>query len=147
MVSLSHEETQKAVDATLDHLVLAVEAELTDVLVAGQTVEQIDVVEEALEPERARSYLLRVVQQVCDKQVGVDYGKHGRECRATHIHLVLHAVESALQRVPVRSLIGLALLDGDDVEKRCEKVHLLAIDQHQVSVHQCTQKRHQQERV
>lgn len=146
-VAVCHEEAEDTVDGSLRHLVLAVEAELPLITIAGQRIQQIDVVGQPLEPERDGAEVLFRTEEIGEEEVAVDYCEACREGRSTDIHLVLHAVETSLQRIPIRSLIRLPLLDGDQLEQRSEDMGLFAIDEPQVSVHQATHKGEEQERV
>lgn len=95
-VARSHEEAKEHVKGTLRHLVLTVEAEFSLVAIARQRIEQKDVVRHALEPKRDGAKVRLCAEEIGEEEVGVDHCETRRERGSTHIHLVLHAVESSL---------------------------------------------------
>lgn len=143
-VAMRHEKAQNHMNGTLDHLVLAVEAEFALVTITSQAVQEVDVVRESLEPERDRAEVPFRAEEIREEQVRVQDGEARGEGRPAHINLVLDTVEAAFQRVAIRSLVGLALLLGDELEERCEQVGLLPVDQPEVGVHQDARQREQQ---
>ena len=146
LVVLSHEEAEQAVETARHHLVLAVEAQLARVPVARQAVEQVDVPEKTLGPEGSDAHAGIFALDVRPEEASVEDGEARREGGAADIHLVLDAVETPLQRISIRSLVGLALLDRDHLQKRFEQVLLLAVDQPEVCVDQYAAQREQQKR-
>ena len=83
-------------ETTLNNLILAVKAKLAHVPIAAKAVEQIDVPEDSLEPEIQRADIVLTREQIGDKEVCVQHGEASSKSCATHIDLVLYAVELAL---------------------------------------------------
>lgn len=91
------DEAEDAVSCALNELVVAVEAELAHVSVAAQAVEQINVPEDALEPEVESADVLFRGHEVRHEEVRVEHREARRERCAAHVDLVLHAVVLPLQ--------------------------------------------------
>ena len=110
------EESVDAVECTLDHLILAVKAKLALVAIAPETIEQVDIVEKALHPESNRANVFLTAEKVLDEKSGVQHSEACSESCARHINFILYTPESTFETVSVCSLIGLALLDGYQLE-------------------------------
>ena len=122
----------------LAHLILAIEAQFTLISVATQTVEQVGIPDDALKPEVECSNILLRAHQICDKEIGV---KHCKDCGKrgpTHINFILDTVKLSLQTISIRSLVGLPLLDWDELEEGSKNVDLLPVYQPQVCMHKYT---------
>ena len=109
------EESVDAVECTLDHLILAVKAKLTLVPIATEAIEQVDIVEKALDPEADRANVFLTAEKVLDEKSGVEHSEACCESCARHVNFILYTSESTFKTVSVCSLIGLALLDGDQL--------------------------------
>lgn len=130
------QESQKAMEATLSNLILAVKAKLAHVPITAKAVEQIDVPEDALEPEIQRTDVFFTREQIGDKEVCVQHGEASCKSCATHVDLVLYAVKLALQRISIRSLVCLSLLDRYELEKRSKEMRLFPVHEPQICVHE-----------
>ena len=106
------EESIDAVECTLDHLILAVKAKLTLVPIAPKTIEQVDIVEKALDPETNRANVFLTAEKVLDEKSSVEHSEACSESGARYVNFILYTPESTFETVSVCSLIGLALLDG-----------------------------------
>ena len=103
-------------NTALYYLVLAVEAKFARISITSKTVEQIYVPEDALKPEVQHTDVSFIRKQIGDKEVCVKHSEAGCKGCATHIDLVLNTVKLALQRISIRSLVSLSLLNGYKLE-------------------------------
>ena len=102
-----------AMECTLNHLILAVKAKLALVPIAAQTIEQVDIVEKALHPERNWANVLLTTEKILEEESCIEHSEYCSESCARYIHFILYTPESTFETISVCSLICLALLNRD----------------------------------